>query len=637
MIRVPSADVLPDGDFEIYNNGPIRESYPVRAGTLSGPGVNIGFLPRFEIGAMMIDPNHLEDLAVDLKAQAITEHGLVPNITVGTFDLRSNTYKTGLYVVAGKHFWRDRVNATVGFQRANQSGPFGGLELAVLPHLSGIAEYDSRDFNYGVKAGFLKNQIIVSGQHIRQGWALAFGTRLPLGKSERNPAAVPLPLPAAGLGEQAAVSAVRQALVHLGLENVSAIITTATPRCLEVTYENRAFPHTEMDALANVLAAAAVYAPDGVTCIGARVLRDNIPIIRVTCPLAEYRDFIAGKIDAQQFAPHVDATYAALSRPTATTSTGLAASSHGHADLILRPALQTALGTEDWQGAAALLIRPELYVPITNGLDFDALATFPVGGPIGVHSNLPKTSSGGVQLPAPILDRVSLDYSWRPNAAIVTRTFAGSFDSQRQGGYTEAYFLPGDHHWMVRGALGILAYTYGPQQPTATLDARYYQPTLNLTGRAVVGQFLDGDKGEGIDITRRFGETDLGVQLRDTTIGKTGAVTIRLPIGPSYLDERPSLLRVVPPDFMDQGERSLLTRPNYTYIANRTGNELTVGTPAIISLLGDNRLNPLYFMRSLPELRRIRVHDITRAPLTAPGAGPAPSGTTPEVPLSPAR
>lgn len=610
LIRTSTADVMPDGDFALSAHSALPFRLNPRIGDTENLGMNIGFLPRVEIGVQLNAPDNGEDLHASAKYQVLAEHGSIPAIAVGAFDVQNNFLPTTYFVAATRHFFNGRLNATIGGQKGGFGGAYGGLELGIVPHLSGMVEYDTKDFNYGVKAAFLKNRAMIYAQHVRAGWTINFAGRIRLGTGESTPAAVILPQPAAPVDDNAAVHAVQSHLIHMGLENVSVEVTS--DHTMRVTYENRSFPHTEMDALANVLATEAVYAPSELTSLQVIALRQNNPILEVACPLTEYRDFMAGKMSADQFSEHFTANYTAHPAHAATTlaQSGKGNRSYGHTDLYVRPGVRAQIATEVYTIGAAFAVRPEIYVPLARGLDFDSISNIPVGD---TYSVTPRnvTMHPNFQSQHPVLERAALGFTWHPLDSILTRSFAGKFADGYNGGYSEIFYLPGDTRWMVRGAVGVVSGNgRGSQTTTYTGRVRYYYPKLDLTAEAVGGRFLNRDTGYGFDVVRRFDQTDLGLQYRNTSIGKVGAIFVTVPIGPSHLSQRPSFFRVRPADYFQYGQESLLTRPNYTAIAAMTANELRVGTPGLTTTLDNGRLNPAYIRRSLRELRRARLFEL---------------------------
>ncbi|MDQ2732436.1 MAG: YjbH domain-containing protein [Armatimonadota bacterium] len=613
LIRTSTADVMPDGDFEFSSHSALPFRPNPRIGDTANLGLNIGFLPRIEIGVQLGAPDNGEDLAVNAKYQVLPERGSVPAIAIGAFDIKNNFLPTTYYVAATRHFLNGRLSATVGGQKGGFSGGYGGLELGIVPHLSAMGEYDTRDFNYGVKAAFFNNRAMIYAQHVRAGWTLNLAGRIRLGTGESTPTAVTLPHLATPLDANAAVHAVQSRLIHMGLENVSVQITG--DHVIQVSYENRSFPHTEMDALANALAMAAVYAPSEVTNLRVTALRQNNPIVEVACPLTEYRDFMAGKLDVDQFAEHFTANYTAHSTRGATTTaqSGKGNRSYGHTDLYVRPGARAQIATEVYTVGATFSVRPEIYVPLARGLDFDSISNIPIGGTYGI---IPRNMIGhpDFQSPNPVFERAALGFTWHPLDSILTRSIAGKFADGYTGGYAEAFYLPGDTRWMLRGAVGVVNGGGHSQTETYTGRVRYYYPKFDLTAEAVAGRFLNRDTGYGIDLMRRFDQTDIGLQYRNTSIGKIGGIFVTLPIGPSHLSERPSFFRIRPADYFQYGQQTLLTQPNFTSVAARVANELRVGTPGITTTLDNGRLNPAYIRRSLRELRRARLFELGPQP-----------------------
>jgi hypothetical protein len=133
--------------------------------------------------------------------------------------------------------------------------------------------------------------------HEQGSWNVQGGVRFTFKTDEGGiPTAVDIPHPGAAMSDDDAMRAVAAHLRANELEYITVRIAGPT---LQVQYEDRSFPHNPMDSLAAVLAIAAAYSPDHVSQVSVIIKRDGIPIIRVGCPLADYREFMKGGDDRQ--------------------------------------------------------------------------------------------------------------------------------------------------------------------------------------------------------------------------------------------------------------------------------------------------------------------------------------------------
>ena len=635
LINIPNAEVIPDGGFILSTYSLLPNPYQ-RIGNEAFVDLGVGFLPHVEFGVAMGDPNGAEDLNANAKLQVLSETKVSPAVAIGAFNLSANIEKT-FYGALSKHFFGQRVEATAGYMHGGGTGAYGGLDVGLVKHVSTMLEYDSRDVNYGLKGSLFGDRALVSVEHLKQGWTLHLGANMSLRIGENAPRPSPLPALPAQPDAKAALPIISDKLAKMGLENISTRLLADPAGELSVAYENRSYNHSEMDALANVLATEAVYAPVAATRIGATALREGVPILRVSCPLAEYRDFMAGKLNAKQFGRHFLARYTASVRGarTAVDSTRVRSASYGRTDLTLTPAFNEQVGTESGLFTVAASVVPTTDTKIAPGLDTSVSSNIPVGGDLRVNSRIGYPPQA-VQASHATLDHALLDWTWHPLDKVLARTYGGDFADSRRGVYSEVLLFPNDTRWTLRGSAGLIKawdQPYDPQKRLMQGDVYYYYPPLDVTAHALAGYFLNNDGGYGIDLTRRFDQTDVGLGYRKTSIAGTYLMEVRLPIGPSHWDQEPSLFRVMPGPYIQQTYRTLSTAPNYLYLASETGNELDLGTPANDSLLNDGKMNPSYVKRSLMELRRVRAFQIVPSSEQAAAIAQA-AASTQAVPAS---
>ena len=293
-----------------------------------------------------------------------------------------------------------------------------------------------------MRASLLQDRVQVALQHIDGGWVVDGGMRISLWSGGRRGVtrAVDLPRLSAGRSDAEEAAIIRTRLVRLGLENVAVRIAEGDPGVLQVAYENRSFPHNEVDALANALATAAAYAPDHVGRLVVLVERAGLPVLRVACPAEAYRDYLAGRLDEKAFADRLVVDHQTGARDSGPGTAGAApdpvspkpvqtasvrgpgaaapqaaaggsqvpgiahgAPFYGHADFTVYPLLSTFIGSETASDiTAALNLGPELDVPIARGLGLNAEAIVPGFGQAPL---LPSST---------VIERVSLRYAAKP-------------------------------------------------------------------------------------------------------------------------------------------------------------------------------------------------------------------------------
>ncbi len=630
LIRMPSADVLDDGKVAFSAFGDTKSPDLRRVGNSQTYAGAIGFLPRVEIGATVGNERQNKDLTFNAKLQVVREKRNRPAVAVGVTEVKklaNGGPDPAFYAAIGKSFLSQRVRVTGGVLHRNPDGNdiFGGIEVGLTRQIAAVVEHDSQDLNYGVRASLFKDRAHVAAQKLEGKWTYSVGFNLALGNRQGTTAPIELPRLGASLDVAEAARTMQRQLVELGLENVAVRVwetsgvatsdavsssdafagatTSNLAPAIEVVYENRSFPHNEMDALANVLATVATYAPSQAQVATVIIQRSAVPIIRITCPLEEYRRFMSGQSDAKTFGEVFEVSYD-VTAPRGNAArllvdTGTHARSYGHADLSLRPGLRTQLATDFFIFGAGISLQPELDLPIARGLGFNARADIPLAGPLKPD----KTT----------IDRVALNYSAKLGKSLLSRTFVGRFPTERDGVWTELLVTPERSRLQGRLAGGYLNDSPGSSNRIASYlgEGRYYLPKYDLTARVSGGRYIDGDSGATAALIRRYGDTEVGLEVRDTTRGQVGLVQLGIPLGPKYLSSKPDAFRLRPPDFLNYSQRSLLRDANFLDIINSIGSEPAVGSDATRSLLDRDRLNRAYLLRWLPELRNI-------APFQAP-------------------
>lgn len=196
----PSAEYIKDRYINIgYGYLPKERSYVITSNQNNIYSIAIGFFPRVEVGINFnqvttgypdIDNPYLKDSAFDrsmfIKVQALEETELIPALSVGGRDLFSNSginyrgdYVTAnqqtFYAVLGKTFYDFSFNLGYAYSPSQPigtavapsstgqkivensfklNGVFGAIKSPkVFSLVSGIVEYDSKYFNYGIEIG----------------------------------------------------------------------------------------------------------------------------------------------------------------------------------------------------------------------------------------------------------------------------------------------------------------------------------------------------------------------------------------------------------------------------------------------------------------------------------------------------
>jgi len=155
LLVTPSADVLGVREWNVHVHG---------TDDFVSYGVNFGALDKLEIGVTGLDVQHGGDThaLINLKYRIVPETKSVPAVAIGAVDISDELdIDPSIFLVVSKALgslssagsngmqWR----AHLGIGQGLYDTVFGGIDLVVTPRVMLIAEYDSNDFNFGVRLG----------------------------------------------------------------------------------------------------------------------------------------------------------------------------------------------------------------------------------------------------------------------------------------------------------------------------------------------------------------------------------------------------------------------------------------------------------------------------------------------------
>jgi hypothetical protein len=169
---------------------------------------------------------------------------------------------------------------------------------------------------------------------------------------------------------------------------------------------------------------------------------------------------------------------------------------------------------------------------------------------------------------------------------------AGLFSADRYGADVEARIYSDDALWMAGAEVGMTggsSFTRGHwgfspgMEPTALVDVARRIPRYDLTVRATAGAFLGDDRGVRMDVTRRFGELDIGWFAVAAQGGANGGVMLRIPLPQSrYGQPRPARIRFADGFRWQYRYHGLVSggrRFNTGYVLDDLGRSLDLGVP----------------------------------------------------------
>jgi len=587
LINIPDAQVSPDG-WVYFGFG--ANEYNRGSDTFIGEEqwnhfVNIGFLPHLELtGRMARFPDYTEpiipgygdakDRTVSAKIQPVADYNGF-SFAAGVTDLGGESqYQKSFYGAVDKTFF-DTLKVTLGAGSDNFDGVFGGVDWEPAPRLHLLGEYDTEDWNAGLRYSpwdWLSLSVSSLGG---EEFGAGITARFDLTEYERRKPTEPK-RPIARLesgSSQADPRILAEALADEGFENVRAFLQDGE---LVVYYENRRFLLEER-ALAAVGILSAMHAPREAERVRVVAQIDGMPHLDFVAPPDAILAFARGEIDEASFRAQVTVNRHREAPIPAGVRTENR--SGGKADIFLRPGLDIDFGRAlgPFRQRVSAFIDPEFEI----GYGFSARGRFSYV----INNNLSEVDDFNTE-------RVWLGWGGRPGGVSVLAK-AGIFGIDLTGAQLEAE-ADIDSFDAVLG--GNIAWTRDE-----TTDAEFMQalgkfekrfPDYDLTARIVAGQFQFEDKGARVEATRYFGPVEVTFFAYDAgNPNIEGGVTFYVPL-PLYDDGPPADLRFgVAPDWGFQYRSEL----------EGHGQVLTAGQELFRYR---RRLHPDYVLEHLFEWRR---------------------------------
>jgi hypothetical protein len=340
IINVPTATVVPSGSVDLgYHNRRDPRIFP-RVESEKTFNFALGFLPWLTVGgrgtvADARDRNLARDISANLEVLLLQEGSWWPSVAVGGLDIGGGArHFATKYVVLSKTLL-ERVRLTAGFGTGPDQldGPFGGIEVAPIPYVTLLGEYDTRHTNAGVRLsppmpsvltayGVPRPSLDLTWQNGKD-FAWGISVRHTLGILDEAKWLAPhtaqaprsyhrwTPPPGTEVSWQAVSDRLQAELIRRGLENVRVSIQRwqdAAPVVVVVEYENRRYNRNQLDALGLVLGLAATRTPAAVTHMSVILKEVNIPVLQVSAAVDDYLAFINGQASAPTFAEQVHIT-----------------------------------------------------------------------------------------------------------------------------------------------------------------------------------------------------------------------------------------------------------------------------------------------------------------------------------------
>lgn len=631
IIHVPTAATVPAGSLDIgYNMARDPDVFPgvdrQRNFTFA-----LGFLPRVTIGGrgtVATDNDTGVDLARDISANVqvllLEDKSWWPAVAVGLQDLGGGAaFFRSRYVVLSKSLF-GRLRGTVGFGSGPDvlKGAFAGGELALNRFITLLGEYDANVFNAGVRLFPLPEQFEAygiprptvdvlwqDGRHVT--WGINFRSVLGEAKFQAQREALAdkrYQRPGAMLWAERSLQDVceqlQAELIERGLENVQITIARLEAgMTVVVEYENRRYNRSELDALGLVLGLAALRTPPVVTHIRVIVKEINLQVLEVATEVDAFLEFVNGQISAQGFAKQLHIAQEVHWPPAALTpeaTTNVRNRSWLKLDVFLRPGIETQILTEVGVADMRFTLFPDAFIQLTPGTVVNVRAAVPVT----------QTSGFPGELGDPDVDRVLLHQAvrlplgtWSRWVAGLTQLSIGRFSLEEVGIADETALTLLDGVLFVKGTVAFLGPSYDDLGHTVALaNGRVRYPPLDLTLSVTAGRFLDRDQGVTADLSRFFGNTEIGVFFRHSDHGSLAGLRFAVPLTPAK-ELPPWRVRPRLPDvFTYEQSTTVLTKANI--IRNDIGRPLRTGHEIDRIYWDRDRLYPMYIRQHLDALQQ---------------------------------
>ena len=308
---------------------------------------------------------------------------------------------------------------------------------------------------------------------------------------------------------------------------------------LVIAYENRAF-RNEVLAAGVVMAAAAETASD--SC---RILlmphRNGIPMGRVAVAVSAYRSFMAGRIDAKNFAESLD--FKGMDRSPDEGSVVQGPRMWPLADLTIHPGFTVQFGNYDDPAKINLGLVPELTLDVWRGGSVSGRMFFPLYDELKIYSLEPR------------LVRLTLSQTLN-----VSRYWffarIGVYEPDRWGMALEGLRFLFSRSVLIGGKAEYTGFFLNQESMikysswetvTGQLYTTYFAPRYDLMMRLAYNKYLFSEKGPSFMISRKFADIEIGLLAAKTNIDEFGGIILKVPLAPQK-SANPQRLRMRLPE-----------------------------------------------------------------------------------------
>ncbi len=330
------------------------------------------------------------------------------------------------------------------------------------------------------------------------------------------------------------LSTIGNRLVEMGFEGVT--IETAE-RVLYIEYENRVFlNHVYAAGVVLSVAIKEIEAPTTLVLVP-RIHGVKIGFLKVES--AKFQDFINRELSARELAATIIWEDAGQKREGAIRSYKRSPKVP-QIDISFSPSVVIQLGNYDDPYKFTWNIESATDIRLWRGAQFFSNVTIPVFDEISTYTMEPRLSrfslnqffrlyqttwgafSAGIFYPDRLWLAVQIGGFWNHR-----RLFWGT-----QIEYTG--FCLHQNHIIHYSKLNVT---------TGKLFCNYYTPFCNLKLGGGYAKYLDGDYGPFFEVSRKFGDMDIGFLVASTNVDQFARILLNMPIPPSKRF-RPRTLRI---------------------------------------------------------------------------------------------
>jgi hypothetical protein len=645
IIDVPIAAAVPSGSIDLgYNVKVDRNVFGARGGdSQQNFNLAVGLLPRLTFGVrgtvvadddippestplLELQGDVARDLSANVQLQLLQEGLWWPAIAVGWQDLSGGAANfRSRYVVLSKSAF-GRLRGTVGFGTGPDvlQGPFGGVELALNRFITLLGEYDADDISAGIRLFPMPKYLEAYGlprptvdlvwqEGDDFSWGVSLRTILGEQKYQAQRAARAhkrysrLAIPAEGVSFQAVSVQLQERLLERGLENVRVtLVRLEQSYTVVVEYENRRYNRDELDGLGLVLGLTAIYTPPTVTHMSLIVKEVNVPVLQFSTAVDDYLAFINEQLSQQAFGQQIHLTHQVqwpFQMGTVEAATAMRNRSWLKADVVIRPGIETLILTEISTAEVRFSLLLDSFLQLTPGTVVNVRATMPVTeteGFIGRDRNYTD-----IQLSRALVHqavRLPLG-SWSPFAMGMTQFSIGRFSQEEVGIANETALTLVEGLLFFKGTLAGVGSSYTDlDRWVALANGRVRYPPWDLTLSATAGRFLDQDLGVAADLSRFFGNTEIGVFLRHSDNGSLAGVRLGVPLTPAK-ELKPMHVRPRLPELYTYEQRTtVFTERNV--VRSDIGRVPGTGHEIERVYWNRDRLYPVYIRQHLDTLKQ---------------------------------